>query len=114
MPVTHLQYSVPRNTAQVGGKVSRVIIKLPCDITFADFWSRVCAQMDLNPEDAEIGYKFHTHRVGDDPIQLATDDDLRVAISTAIGMVQRAHKREIQVIIHNLVSFHLPSTSFWL
>jgi hypothetical protein len=77
---------------------------LPFDIPFNDFWDRVCARMGLNPHEAKLGYKFHNHRVRDDPIPIVKDSDLRVAISTAQGMVWRARSKEIYVIIHNLVS----------
>jgi hypothetical protein len=96
-------FSLPLNTAQAGGKVPRDLVTLPYDISFIDFRDRVCVEMGLDPQEAELGYKFHNHRVRDSPIRLAKEDDLRVAISTAQGMVRRARSKEIHIIIHNLV-----------
>ncbi|KIJ07457.1 hypothetical protein PAXINDRAFT_19354, partial [Paxillus involutus ATCC 200175] len=79
-PVTHLDYSVPQNTSVVGAVVTRSTLRLPCDITFADFWDRVCAKMDLVPTEAELGYKFSTDRVGEDLRTLANEQDLATAI----------------------------------
>lgn len=59
--------------------------------------------MDINPKEAEIGYKFDNGHVGDDPIQITTDNDLRIAIAEAIGKVQRVHNH------YQFVKWH----SYW-
>ncbi|KIJ05146.1 hypothetical protein PAXINDRAFT_159148, partial [Paxillus involutus ATCC 200175] len=101
-PVTHLDYSVPQNTSVVGAVVTRSTLRLPCDITFADFWDRVCAKMDLVPTEAELGYKFSTDRVGEDLRTLANEQDLATAIDLGQSLVRRARTRKIEVMIYNL------------
>lgn len=101
--VTHLDYSVPRNTAVVGAVVTRSNLRLPADIKFTDFLGRVCAQMDLDPAEAELGYKFSSDRVGDVPRTLANEQDLVIAIEDGQGLVRRARTRKIEIMIHNLV-----------
>lgn len=101
--MTHLDFSIPLNTAVVGAQVSRTTLRLPCDIPFADFWDRVCARMGLDPEHAELGYKFPQDRVGDPPQVIATDEDLRRAIEAGQGAVRRARSRKVELVIHNLV-----------
>ena len=103
MAVSHLNFSVPLNTAQVGGHISRALLRLPCDLSFEDFWSRICAKMDLDVQDAKIGYKYQADRVGDAPRILSSDDDLRAAIEHAQGLVRRARTKKVEIMIHNLV-----------
>lgn len=102
--VTHLDYSVPRNTAIVGAIVTHSNLHLPCDISFADFWTRVCAHMDLDPAEAELGYKFSVDRAGDLTHSLANENNLHTAIEHGQGLVCCARTRKIEIIIHNLVS----------
>ncbi|KAH7917952.1 hypothetical protein BV22DRAFT_1134975 [Leucogyrophana mollusca] len=110
--VTHLTYSIPRNTAIVGAAVSHSMIRLPCDIIFANFWSRVCAHMDLDPAVAELGYKYSFECVGDAPRSLNTDDDLQAAIQRGQDLVRRARSRPVEIMIHNLnPATHAPVTS---
>ncbi|KIJ05516.1 hypothetical protein PAXINDRAFT_141245, partial [Paxillus involutus ATCC 200175] len=101
-PVTHLDYSVPRNTAVVGTVVTRSNLRLPTDIKFADFFGRVCAHMDLDPAEAELGYKFSSDRVGDVPRTLANEQDFIIAIEDGQSLVRRARTRKIEIMIHNL------------
>ncbi|KAG1905524.1 uncharacterized protein F5891DRAFT_1183466 [Suillus fuscotomentosus] len=60
--VANIDISVPLNTGVVGERISHVQIHLPVDIPFEDFFSRICAKMDLDPANAELGYKFHNDR----------------------------------------------------
>ncbi|KIK24467.1 hypothetical protein PISMIDRAFT_98480 [Pisolithus microcarpus 441] len=106
-PITHLDFSVPQNTGVVGAVVTRSNLRLPCDISFVDFWDRLCAHMDLDPTEAVIGYKFSTDRVGDALRSLANENDLRVAIDHGQGLVHRARTCKIEVVIHNLVCMSL-------
>lgn len=86
-PVTHLDYSVPWNTAVVGGIITQTNLRLPCDIKFTDFWGHICAQMDLDPTEAELGYRLSTDHAGDIPHSLATEQDLAMAIELGQGLV---------------------------
>lgn len=108
MSVTHLDFSIPLNTMVVGARVSRSVLRLPCDIPFADFWDRVCARMGLDPAQGELGYKFPGDRVGDPPQILATEEDLLRAIEIGQGAVRRARSRKVEVVIHNLVCVCVP------
>ena len=76
MPKANINVSVPLNTGIVGGTVSRVTLRLALDISFQDFFSRVCARMDLDPLKASLGYKFHTDRARDPPHCLSKEEEL--------------------------------------
>jgi hypothetical protein len=76
VPRASINVSIPINTGVVRGTVSRVTIPLALDISFEDFFSRVCACMDLDPLEASLGYKFHTDRAQDAPHQLSNEEQL--------------------------------------
>ncbi|GBE86875.1 hypothetical protein SCP_1001170 [Sparassis crispa] len=102
----NIDVSIPLNTGVVGGTVSRIELKLPTDLPFIDFFSRVCARMDLDPTHAELGYKFHTDKRCEAPHQLANEEQLRGAMACGIGLIQRARSRQIILEIHNLKPAH--------
>ena len=79
--VSNIDISLPLNTGIVGGVVSRIILRLPVDIPFADFFSQICARMDLNPIEANLGYKFPCDKARDPPHQLSNDEQLHAATS---------------------------------
>ncbi|KAF8979997.1 hypothetical protein BDQ17DRAFT_1337967 [Cyathus striatus] len=58
-------------------------------LPFDDFYDRICAHMDLQPNDALIGYKFKWDRVCDAPHRLSSAEEYHTMI-------------EITIEIHNL------------
>jgi len=110
----NITVSIPLNTKTIGANVSRVQLRLPLDISFEDFFSRVCAKMDLNPSEAELGYKFNMDRARDDPNQLSSEMQLREAMDRGRKLLNRARTREIILEIHNLVSIRFTSCSCYL
>jgi hypothetical protein len=59
--------------------------------------------MDLDPAEAELGYKFSSDRAGDVPRTLSNEQDLLIAIENGQGLVRRARSQKIEIMIHNLV-----------
>jgi hypothetical protein len=59
--------------------------------------------MDLEPLEANLGYKFFGDRKTEAPFRLATDDDLRAAMAKGIDKMKRARTREVVMEIFNLV-----------
>lgn len=107
-PDACLDVSVPRNTGVIGGAVSWITLRLPGNTPFDDFFARVCANMDLDPATAQLGYKFHTDRVRDPPHRLSNKQELRQAMTYGLGLIRRARSRRIVMQIQNLVRL-LPS-----
>jgi hypothetical protein len=103
VPAANITVSVPLNSGLVGAIVSRTDLRLPVDISFQDFFSRVCARMDLDPLEAALGYKFHTDRAHDPPHQLSNEDELRNAMSRGKELIKNARTRTVSLEIHNLV-----------
>jgi hypothetical protein len=101
---TNMTVSIPLNTGTVGANVSRIQMRLPLDITFEDFFSRACAKMNLDPSEAELGYKFNLDRARDDPNQLSSETQLREAMERGEKLLIRTRTRKIILEIHNLVS----------
>lgn len=101
---TELQFSLPRNTATVGTDVTRTVVVFRCDIMFAEWWLRACEVMGLDINEAELAYKYDGQRVGDLPTQIASAEDLRIAIREGQAMAARAQSRTPRIMIYNLVS----------
>ncbi|KAI5998598.1 hypothetical protein EDD15DRAFT_2161652, partial [Pisolithus albus] len=107
-----ISVSVPLNTGVVGGTVSRVQLRFALDVDFKDFFSRVCAKMDLDPKVAELGYKYHTDRARDPPHQLSDSEQLSEAFERGRQLMKRARGRQVILEIHNLGSnLSSPSVS---
>jgi hypothetical protein len=99
----HIDVSIPLNTGVAGGVVAHVNLHLPTDIPFGDFFSYVCAQMDLDPVNTKLGYKYGSDRIRDPPNQLSTEEELRVAMEKGQNKIRHARTREVILEIHNLV-----------
>lgn len=94
----------------MGGEVSRILLRLPVDIPFEDFMSRVCARMGLDPRNARLGYKY----LAKDPRRsqwhaLANEENLRAAMDRGVGYIRRARKHRVILEIENLVCI-VPSS----
>ncbi|KAG1899748.1 uncharacterized protein F5891DRAFT_980974 [Suillus fuscotomentosus] len=86
--VANIDISIPLNTGVVGGRISHVQIRLPVDILFEDFFSHICAKMDLDPAGAELGYKFHNNQVQDAPHQLSNEQQLWEAFEQGCDLIK--------------------------
>lgn len=103
-----LTVSVPLNTTIVGGLVTRRELRIPSDLIFADFYSRMCANMDLNPGEASIGYKFHTDRAKDVPRELNNESEYQAMIQEMVRKILAARTRSPVLFLHNLVRPRFP------
>ncbi|THU97007.1 hypothetical protein K435DRAFT_857992 [Dendrothele bispora CBS 962.96] len=100
--------SIPVGTDIVRGTISTTSLRLDFTIAFGDFFSRVCAKMELDPLQALIGYKFSDDRVKDPARRLTNDDEFQDALAKVKDKMRRARTREVVMIIHNL---RPPSTA---
>ncbi|KAG1732555.1 hypothetical protein EDB19DRAFT_1911944 [Suillus lakei] len=100
--ISNITVSIPLNSGVIGGHVSRIQIRLPLDISFVDFFLCVCAKMDLDPADAELGYKFHTDHARDDPHQLSNEQQLHEALERGGQLICRSCTWETILELHNL------------
>ena len=102
---TQLSFSIPLNTGVIGGPVTRIFLRLPTDIPFEDFISRVCARMDLDlaNSDTLLGYKLSGDPVRTPPYHLSNEEELREAIQKGVDKVRRSRSREVFIEIHNMV-----------
>ncbi|KAF7968893.1 hypothetical protein HWV62_28930 [Athelia sp. TMB] len=100
--ITELQFSLPLNTSVVGARIERAIVMYSCNVTFADWWTRTCQRMALDPNEAELGWKLDSHRAGDAPIRIASDADLHIAIDAGRAKAQRAIVNQPCIMVYNL------------
>ncbi|KAF8957716.1 hypothetical protein BDZ97DRAFT_1951097 [Flammula alnicola] len=100
--ISHIDVSIPRNTEVQNGIVTRITIRLETDLIFEDFISRVCANMDLDPAEAVLGYKFIGDRVSEPPHRLSNADELQAAMAKGIDKIRRARSRGVVMEMHNL------------
>jgi hypothetical protein len=94
---------VPLNTGVVGGIVTYVPLRLPADLSFADFYSRVCAKMDLDPAAAELAYKITGDLVRAPAFRLNYEGDYNEAMRKMREKTRRARTREVVLTIQNMV-----------
>lgn len=75
------------------------------DIPYIDLRSRACANLDLDPADAELGYKITgLSGLKASPSALACEEDFANAMARIGGMISRARTKEYGIKIVNLVS----------
>ena len=101
--LSHIMFSIPLNTNVVGGIVTCIPLCLSADLSSEDFFSRVCARMDLEPLDAQIRYRYDGDRQKDPTFRLANEDDWRLAIGRTHEKMKRARTWEVVVKLVNLV-----------
>jgi hypothetical protein len=99
--------SIPLNTMAVGMPITRRELRIPSDLSFADFVSRVCANMDVKSEDTSIGYKYHNDRARDPPCQLGNEGEYAAMMAEMVRKVLVARSRDPVLFIHNLVCYWL-------
>jgi len=59
--------------------------------------------MDLRPEDASIGYKYHNDRAKDPPRQLSNQNEYGAMMMEMVRKVLAARSRNPVLFLHNLV-----------
>ena len=97
-----VSFSIPHNTEVIGSTVVCTFLHLLCDIIFEDFFSHVCAHMEINPTGASLGYKFNGDPAQAAPYNLTNEEQLRQAIKKAIEKLKRARSWEVFIEVHNL------------
>ena len=84
--------------------MSRAEIAFKWDILYGDFFDRVCARMDLNPEEAILGYKFDADAKRT-IIRLPQNgsDVFNLMLDKIKSCIARARTRAVVLEIHDLV-----------
>ncbi|KAI5987947.1 hypothetical protein F5J12DRAFT_970772 [Pisolithus orientalis] len=113
------EVSIPLNTSFVGGTVSHVQLQFAVNTSFEDFFSCICAKMDLDPKEAQLGYKYHADHVHDPPCQLSNAQQLAEAFEHSCHLLKCTWVWEVVLEIHNLVNIsvwgcHLPGTDTFI
>lgn len=114
--------SVPCHTGHVSSTTTFEEIILPTNISFGDFYSRVCSKMDLEPQTVSLGFKFNRDLRRDPYRDLTNEHQLRAAMAHGVYLIQRARKRRVVLEIRNMVShsslpiyksltYHLPAAT---
>lgn len=109
--VQAITVSIPLNTGIVGGLVTRRELHLPSNLAFADFYSRICANMDIQPKDASVGYKYHNDKAKDPPRQLSDVNEYNAMMNEMVRKVLAARSKNPVLFLHNLVR-HQPNLHF--
>jgi hypothetical protein len=99
---TQVTVKLPLNTGVVGATVTWTSLRLPTDLEFNDFFSRICAKMDIDPEQATLGYLLTGDRAADIH-RLENEEDLRDGMERLLGKIRRARTRQPEMEIRNLV-----------
>jgi hypothetical protein len=67
--------------------------------------------MDIKPEEATIGFKYHNDRARDPPRQLSNESDYEAMMTEMVRKVLAAQSRNPVLHLHNLVC-HWPCLHF--
>lgn len=89
----------------------QVTLCLLTNLSFQDFFSHMCAQMDLDPLEALLGYKYPEDLACQPPYHLTTNKELQEAMAKGIEKIKRAWTREVFMEIHNLVHLSFQTCS---
>lgn len=107
--VYHIPISIPLHTGHTRTAFEEIVI--PTNISFEDFYFRVCAKMGLESETVSLGYKFNKDLRRDPYRHLANEHQLRVALARGADLIDRARKRRVVLEIQNMVSTSLLAMS---
>ena len=98
---------MPLNTGIEGGVITYESFQVAVNISYDDFHTRVCDHMKLDPQTAQLGYKFSGDRRNLRASNLASADDFLHAISEGVRRLSRARTRRVVLEISNLVCLFL-------
>ena len=77
---------------------------LPVSISFEDFYSKVCAKMDLEPQTTSLGYRFNKDLRRTPYKDLTNEHHLHAAMNKGADLIDRARTRRVVLEIQNMVS----------
>ncbi|KAF7968605.1 hypothetical protein HWV62_30021 [Athelia sp. TMB] len=100
-----------KNLAIVGAQRKKSRLRLEVTLPFKDFWACACARMDLDPDDAELGWKFEGQPRGELCNELSIAEDLDNLFTKAINKEKQKVTREVEVNIHNFKAPALAPTA---
>ncbi|KAF7969533.1 hypothetical protein HWV62_26977 [Athelia sp. TMB] len=92
-----------RDWRRRSGVITRDIFEVPLDISHADFWDRLCANFDIPPGEAQLGYKFHDDKRRTPWHALGTPEQTATAFQRGAALhLARRIPRDIVMEVHNL------------
>jgi|ERR1700691_1470535 hypothetical protein len=103
--VCHIAVSLAIRTGQVRTTFDEIVI--PTNISFEDFYFKVCRKMGLESKTASLGYKFNKDLRREPYQDLANEHQLRVALARGADLIERARKRRVVLEVQNIVSTSL-------
>ena len=101
--------SIPLNTSVISSLVVRRELRVLSDLSFADFFSCMCVNMDLDLNEASIGYKFHMDRARDPPRELSNELEHLAMMQEMRCKILSARTKNPVLFLHNLVGTHQSS-----
>ena len=63
-------------------------LRFPLDISFADLFDRICAQLDLKPRDASLGFTIGPNPKRDKVRPLCNEEDLKKGLDEYVKIAQ--------------------------
>lgn len=96
--------SVPLKKSRRNDLMSRAEIAFEWDVLYGDFYDRVCARMDLIPEEAILGYKFDVDSKRNIILLPQNGPDVfNSMLDKTKSRIARARTRAVVLEIHDLV-----------
>jgi hypothetical protein len=97
--------AVYRITASMSMKTIRKEFSLETDIAWADFLSRCCANLDLDPRTAELGYRISGQGPRTVPAAISSVEEFGIAMTRITDIVSRARSTTYGIEVIDLVGF---------
>jgi hypothetical protein len=101
--VHNIPTSVPLHSGHAGGVTAFEELILPADISFDDFYTRVCAKMSLQGQDILLGYRFNKDLRRAPYHHLTNENELRAAMAKGADLIEWARTRRVVLEIQNMV-----------
>lgn len=78
-------------------------VSFPIDVEWDDFRDRMCANLDVDPKGAELGYKLSSAKQKEPVTALSSDEQFRAVIDRLVQHNQHPNTRhERMIIVSNL------------
>lgn len=101
---TIVSVSFPVNSGMIGVAATMRTCSWDTKKPFSEFWLQMCANMQLDPQTAVIGYKISGDRVKDAAREISSEEDYVFAMETILKKTQNARSKTHTLVLQNLVS----------
>jgi hypothetical protein len=109
LKVHRITVSVPLHSGLIGGVTATEELIFSTDISFDNFYSKICDKMGLEHQSAILGYKFNKDLRRDPYRDLTNEDQFTAAMAEGADLIECARTRRVVLEIQNMVNINCRS-----